>query len=103
MSDDESTRIIDLAEMFGLENSYMHSDEFQEQHRKDVKGNQSIFICSYAILALLISILKQITLLRLYDIVPVFLFYFLFFCEIIPLKTTLLMGLEEPVNRRKQR
>lgn len=46
LNDDESTRIIDLAEMFGLENSYMHSDEFQEQHKKDVKGNQSIFICS---------------------------------------------------------
>lgn len=39
LSGDESERIIDLAEMFGLENSYMHSDEFQEQHKKDVKGN----------------------------------------------------------------
>ena len=38
LSDDESERIIDLAEMFGLENSYMHSDEFQEKHKKDVKG-----------------------------------------------------------------
>lgn len=39
LSGDESERIIDLAEMFGLENSYMHSDEFQEQHKKDVKGH----------------------------------------------------------------
>ena len=38
LSDDESEHIIDLAEMWGLENSYMHSDEFQEQHKKEVKG-----------------------------------------------------------------
>lgn len=46
LSDDESERIIDLAEMFGLENSYMHSDEFQEQHKKDVKGTMIGLISS---------------------------------------------------------
>lgn len=40
LSDDESEHIIDLAEMYGLENSIMHSDEFQEKHKKDVKGNK---------------------------------------------------------------
>lgn len=46
LSEDESERIIDLAEMFGLENSYMHSDEFQEKHKKDVKGTMISLISS---------------------------------------------------------
>jgi len=45
LSDEECDHIINLAEMFGLESSIMHSDEFQEQHKKEVKGNvnQNIF------------------------------------------------------------
>lgn len=38
LSEDECDHIIDLAEMFGLESSIMHSDQFQEEHRKEVKG-----------------------------------------------------------------
>lgn len=41
LSEEESEHIIDLAEMFGLENSLMHTDEFQEQHKKEVKGHAS--------------------------------------------------------------
>ena len=33
--------------MFGLENSFMHSDEFQEQHKKDVKG--TVYVMSFVI------------------------------------------------------
>lgn len=43
LSEEESKHIIDLAEMFGLENSLMHTDEFQEQHKKEVKGNANNF------------------------------------------------------------
>ena len=43
LSEEESEHIIDLAEMFGLENSLMHTDEFQEQHKKEVKGNVNNF------------------------------------------------------------
>ena len=38
LSDEECDHIIELAEMFGLEGSIMHTDEYQEKHRKEVKG-----------------------------------------------------------------
>ena len=38
LSEDECDHIIDLAEMFGLESSIMHTDQFQEEHRNEVKG-----------------------------------------------------------------
>ena len=38
LNEDECDHIIDLAEMFGLESSIMHTDQFQEEHRKEVKG-----------------------------------------------------------------
>ena len=38
LSDKECDHIIELAEMFGLEGSIMHTDEYQEKHRKEVKG-----------------------------------------------------------------
>ncbi|CAH3023349.1 unnamed protein product [Porites evermanni] len=39
LSDEECDHIIELAEMFGLEGSIMHTDEYQEKHRKEVKGH----------------------------------------------------------------
>lgn len=50
LSEDESDHIIDLAEMFGLENSYMHSDEYQEKHKKEVKGITFIYYMSLNII-----------------------------------------------------
>lgn len=41
LSEDECDHIIDLAEMFGLESSIMHTDQFQEEHRNEVKGHAS--------------------------------------------------------------
>ena len=43
LSDEECDHIIELAEMFGLEGSIMHTDEYQEKHRKEVKGT-TVFI-----------------------------------------------------------
>lgn len=43
LSEEECDHIIDLAEMAGLESSIMHTDEFQEEHKREVQGNKSYF------------------------------------------------------------
>ena len=57
LSEDECDHIIDLAEMFGLESSIMHTDQFQEEHRNEVKGTLNCWnrLMRYPLLAMVKS------------------------------------------------